>query len=203
MTYLVLHADRGTTALTDDPIVPASDVPSFASALALLAKAGALHDDSAARAAAVTEAARVEGYERGRQEGLVAGEAEIRAELFRLAVRDAEERAKRRDDVATLAIEVVRRIAAEIGEDAFVAAIADRATASLSADTAATVRVAPRDVETVRTRLVERTALAVEADATLLPGDCIVETPLGRTHAGLETQLTQIEKAWADSHRGR
>lgn len=203
MTYLILHADAAITALTDDPIVAASDVPTFASALALLTRAGALYDDSARRAAKADEAGHAEGFERGRQEGRAAAEAETRAELFRLVVRDAEQRATRRDEIATLAIEVVRRIAADIGEEAFVAAIADRATASLAADTAAIVKVAPRDAEAVRARLSERSALAVEADATLAPGDCIVETPLGRTHAGLETQLAQIDKAWTEARHGR
>jgi type III secretion protein L len=201
MTYIVLHADRLTTALVDDPIVPASDMRALNEAVALFAEAGVLRGEIEQRAEAARVAAHGEGYAAGHAAGREAGAAEIRAELFRLAVRDGEERGRRQAEIATLALEVVRRIAGEIGEPALVAGLAERATAALLPDAVATVRVAPGQVEAVVDRLAGRSGIKVEADATLAPSDCVVETALGHTHAGLDTQLAQIETAWREAGR--
>lgn len=196
MTFLVLHADRFATALTDDPIIPAADLAALGEAAALLAAAGTIKADAERAVAVAREAGRADGYEDGHAAGLEAGAADIRAELFRLAIRDGEERRQRQDEIATIALEVVRRIAGEIGDAQIVAGIAERATAALAPDTIATVRVAPPQVEAVAARLADRAGIRIEGDPTLAMTDCVVETALGATHAGLETQLAQIAAAW-------
>ncbi|QJU59904.1 hypothetical protein HL653_21080 [Sphingomonas sp. AP4-R1] len=197
MSFIVLHADRVATAMTDDPIVPARDLRLLNGAVALLAEANQVHTDMGRQADMARRAARDEGFAEGRRAGVEAGAADVRAEIFQLAMRDGEERRRRQGEIAALALEVVRRIAGEVGEAVFVAGLAERATAALAPDTIATIRVAPAQVETVAARLAHRAGLAVEGDATLDPTDCVVETALGRTHAGLETQIAQIEAAWA------
>lgn len=189
MNYLLLHADRLTTLLADDPIVPARDVGQLTDALTLLGAAGQLCAEEAERG-------RAEGHAQGLAEGRAEAEAEARAQLFRLAVRDAAERRKLRGDVAALAIEVVRRIAGELGPEEIVAALAERAATSLLPETAATVRVAPGNVTEVTARLAHLPAIRVSADPGFGAEDCVVETALGRVHAGLETQLAAIAHAW-------
>jgi type III secretion protein L len=202
MSFLVLHADRLATSLTDDPLVRAADVGRVQDALALLAEAGRLRAGANDAIDAACENARAEGFAKGRAEGLAAAESERRAELFRIALRDGELQRERQKDIARLALEVIRRIAGELDQGTMVAGLADRAAAQLAPDSVAVVRVAPDAVAAVRARLDGRVGLAVEADPLLSGQDCVIETALGRTHAGLDTQLAQIERMWGETLRG-
>jgi type III secretion protein L len=202
MSFLILHADRLATAIADDPLVPAADVGSVQDALALLAEAGDLARGAEEALQAARETARVEGYAAGREEGLAAAESERHAELFRIALRDSQLQRERQKDIARLALEVVRRIAGELDSGTMVAGLAERAAAQLAPDSVAVVRVAPTAIEPVRARLDGRTGLSVEADPSLEEHDCVIETSLGRTHAGLETQLAQIERMWGETLHG-
>ena len=202
MSFLVLHADRLTTALVDDPLVPAADVGRVQEALALLAEAGDLRRTAEEATDAARQAARAEGFAVGYEEGLAAAEAERQAELFRIALRDGELQRERQKDIARLALEVVRRIAGKLDDGTIVAGLAERAAAQIAPDNAAIVRVAPVAVEAVRARLDGRTGISVEADPLLEAQDCVIETALGRTHAGLETQLSQIERMWGETLHG-
>jgi flagellar biosynthesis/type III secretory pathway protein FliH len=199
MSFLVLHADRLATALTDDPLVPADDVGRVQDALSLLAEAGRLRVGAGDAIDAARENARAEGFAAGRAEGLAAAEGERQAELFRIALRDGELQRERQKDIARLALEVVRRIAGELDHGAMVAGLAERAAAQLAPDSVAVVRVAPTALDAVRTRLDGRAGLGVEADPMLGAQDCVIETALGRTHAGLDTQLAQIARVWGEA----
>lgn len=199
MSFLVLHADRLATALTDDPLVPAHDVGQVQDALSLLAEAGRLRSGAGDMLQIAHETARAEGFAAGRAEGLAAAEGERKAELFRIALRDSELQRERQKDIARLALEVVRRIAGELEDGALVAGLAERAAAQLAPDSVAVVRVAPAAIESVRARLDGRAGLTVEADPLLEGQDCVIETALGRTHAGLDTQLAQIERMWGQT----
>ncbi|UVO50035.1 FliH/SctL family protein [Sphingomonas sp. SUN019] len=194
--FLLLHADRAATLLADDPIVPADDVTRFGDVTALLDAATTLRDDAQEAHNAALAAAREEGFAAGHAEGRAAGEASIRDELLRLAQEDAVRAEAQRADLAKLALEVVRRIAGTIGAPDMIAGIAAQAAAQVAPETAATVRVHPTVVVRVTERLAGLRYIAVEADDTLAPDDCVVATPLGRTHAGLDTQIAQLERAW-------
>lgn len=202
MSFLVLHADRLATALTDDPLVSADDVGRMQDAIALLAEAGRIRAGTGETIDAARESARAEGFAAGRAEGLAAAESERQAELFRITLRDSELQRERQKDIARLALEVVRRIAGELGDGTMVAGLAERAAAQLAPDTVAVVRVAPGAIEAVRERLDGRSGLSVEADPLLAGQDCVIETALGRTHAGLDTQLAQIERMWEEALHG-
>ena len=196
MSFVLLHADRLATTLVDDPLVAKADVPAVHSVASLLAEAGRLHEAARADLEGERSAARLAGFEQGRRDGHAAGEAEAREELLQLAARDSEERRRRQREIATLALEVVRRIAGRLGDEAVVASLAEQAAAEIAPDTAATVRVTPAALEATRARLADRPGLVVEADSSLGPTDCVIETVLGKTVAGLETQLAHIEAAW-------
>lgn len=196
MSYVVLHADRLRSVVADDALVPAAEVAVLRDATALLMEAGRLREHAEQDIADTRVAAHAIGIEEGQADGQAAAEAATTEALFKLQATAAEAETERRADVARLAIEVVRRIAGEIGSPTIVAGIAERATLSLTGDGGAVVRVATPCVEAVRERLAGRPGVTVEADPALEASDCVVETPLGRTHAGLETQLTAIAQAW-------
>ena len=194
MSFVLIHADRQATLLRDDPIVPAAQVPAFTEARDLLDAVSALRDDSAGLAEEAAAAARVEGYAAGHAEGVAAGAAAVRDELIRLMQADAVRVEAQRADLARLALEVVRRIAADLGSAEMVAALADRAAAAVAPDPAPVVRVHADAVAATRARLDPR--VTVEADASLAPTECVIATPLGEVRAGLETQLAALARAW-------
>lgn len=194
--FLLLHADRAATLLADDPIVAANDVTRFGDVTALLDAATSLRDDAQEARDAALAAARADGFAAGHAEGRAAGDSSIRDELLRLAQEDAVRAETQRADLAKLALEVVRRIAGTVGAPDMIAGIAAQAAAQVAPETAATVRVHPASAAKVADRLANLRHIAVEADETLAPNDCVVATPLGRTHAGLDTQIAQLERAW-------
>lgn len=194
--FVLLHADRAATLLADDPIVPADDVARFAEVTELLGETAALRADAdRARDAALAEA-RDEGFAAGHAEGRAAGEASIAEALLRLAKADAARAEAQRADLARLAIGVVRRIAGSVGAPEFVAGIAAQAAVKIAPDGVATIRVHPDAAPRASERLAGLRHVAVEEDAALDYTDCVVETALGRTHAGLETQLALLERSW-------
>jgi flagellar biosynthesis/type III secretory pathway protein FliH len=194
MSFVILHADAFVTTATDDPVVAAGDIDRFRDVVALLEGAAKLR---CATEDAVADA-RAEGFAAGRTEGLRASDDDIRAEWLRLAARDGAIRRERQAEIAHLALAVVRRIAGDIGVPAFVAGLAERATAAIAPDEGATVRVAPAVTANVRARLEGRPGIIVKADATLDDTDCVIDTALGQVRAGLEVQLGAIEHAWRD-----
>lgn len=202
MSYLVLRADRLATVLADDPVVRAPDVGGFRDAMRLLAEAERLRAEASAATEEAGEAARAEGYAAGLAEGRAAAERDRQAELFRLALRNSELHRERQRDIARIALEVVRRIAGELGDPAMMAGIVERALSELAPESHGIVRVAPEVIAAVRARLAGRDGFEVQADPALAATDCVIETALGRIHAGLETQLGRIETLWNEAQHG-
>jgi type III secretion protein L len=200
MMYLIA-ANSAATLVTDDAVIPAREIAALRSASETLTAAASLRDAVVAERDAATAAATAAGYAAGHAAGREAAAAEARAALFDLTLRAADERGRARADVSRLALEVVRRIAGEIGDAATVAALADRAAAELLPDTVAVVRVAPEAREPTADRLQAYPGLTVLGDAALGATDCVIETPLGASHAGLDVQLAAVERAWSADAR--
>lgn len=192
MSFLLIQRSAAATLVVDDALVPAADIPAFTRAVALLAAT----EEVAGRARAEGHAA---GFVEGRRAGEEAAAADLASRLFALEVEAARGRASRRRDAARLALEVVRRIAGEIGPEATVAAIAERAVAELAPDVAVIVKVAPVAQAAAAARLAEIEMVTVAADPELADTDCVLETRLGVVRAGLDTQLAAIERAWEEA----
>lgn len=194
MSFVLIRADAAATLMRADPIVRAADVPVLDDVQRLLADAQVLREDARAASAQAGEDARAEGYAAGHAEGLAAGAALVRDELLRLAQADAARSETQRTDLARLGLEVVRRIAADLGPAEMVAALAAKAVAAVAPDPQLTVRVPPAALAETRERL--GAGVAIEPDETLGATDCILSTPLGEVRAGLETQLAQLARQW-------
>lgn len=192
--FVLIRADATATLLCDDPIVRAAEVSRLGDVDRLLAAATTLRNDASDASESAAEQARAEGFAAGRAEGLAAGAAELRDELLRLATADSERAAVQRGDLARLGLEVVRRIAADLGPAEMIAALADKAAAAVAPETPLTVRVPPPALARARARLAVRAK--VEPDETLGPNECVLATPLGEVRAGLDTQLAQIARQW-------
>jgi len=161
--------------------------------------------DAHAQAREILKTARREGLETGRQEALaeatallVAARADAdklrkggRATALRLAVRIAEK-------IVGRAVELEPRLLADLADQALAASHARAGAIRLRVhpdDLAIVTRERPRLVR----RLAEGAELRIEADASVGRAGCVVETPIGRLDARLETQLAAIEHALAES----
>lgn len=195
MTYLMLHAERLHSIVTDQPLIPAADVAKVRDAAALLVEARRLRDAAEEDIAETRAAERERGFTAGFAEGKAAADAVLTETLTALATKAAEDEADRRSQIARLAIEVVRRMAGEIAAGTMVAGLAERATAELTDNPGVVVRVAPQNVVATQQRLSDR-AVTVQADENLNIHDCVVDTSIGSSHAGLEIQLAALGRAW-------
>ncbi len=60
------------------------------------------------------------------------------------------------------------------------------------------VRVRPEEAASWRHYFRDNTSLQIVEDASLAARDCVLETELGTTEMGLDAQLKEIEKGFAD-----
>lgn len=199
MSLYLLRADTVATLASDDPVIAASDVALLRSATELLSEVSRLRDGAAGATAAAQAAGHAAGHAAGYAEGLAAAETEARNHLVELAVRAAAERQDVRAEVSRLALGVVRRVATEVGAPALVAGMVERAAADLLPDAVAVVRVTPESVDATAARLEHFPGLTVVADPALEATECLIATPLGVSHAGLEVQLAAIERVWSNA----
>lgn len=199
MSYLLIHQGALATAHARGGIIPAAEVGALRSAVELLAKAERVAAWVAGDKAAAEDSGRAEGREAGLAEGRAAAAAELGAELTRLSAEAAAERARVRADIGRLALEVVRRIAGEVGSEAVVSGLAAAALERLLPDAPVVLRVPPAAAGAVEARVSGRFAVTVIAEPGLAADECVIETAQGRVQAGLEVQLAALTRAWADA----
>lgn len=191
MSYVLLASAPTAALLSDQAVIPAKDVARLTTA-AELVETLETHRDAIARLA------RAEGFEAGRAEGLDQAArqvAETLAEIHR--VLEAE-RTRLRSQAANLALDIVRRITVELGPDATVAALAERAVRDLLPQEPIRVRVAAERVGAVSARLWPiHERVEVAAEPGLGPDECLIDTPSGHVRAGLDVQLAALEAVFA------
>jgi len=191
MSYLLLAAAPSAVLLTDDPILRREDVAHLDAAAEVVANL-----DAHRRAA--REAAVAEGFAEGHAEGTAKAAREVAQTLAEVHAALQGERARLRAAAAALALDIVRRIAAGLAADELLAALAEQAARDLLPEEPIGVRVVPEAVGAVRRRLWPLGAqIEVQGDPDLGAEDCVLDTPSGRTHAGLEVQLKALETVFA------
>jgi type III secretion protein L len=191
MSYLLLASAPSATLLTDDPIVRREDVAHLSAAAEVVAQLES-HRQGA------RETAAAEGFARGHAEGTAKAARDTAQTLAGVHAALQAERARLRASAAALALDIARRIAAGLAADEVIAALAEQAARDLLPEEPIGIRVVPEAVGAVRRRLWPIGArIEVQGDADLAPGDCVLDTPSGRTHAGLEVQLKALEAVFA------
>jgi flagellar assembly protein FliH len=184
MSYLLLAAAPSSVLLTDDPILRREDIAHLDHAAEIVA--GLEAHRQAAR-----DVATAEGFAQGHAEGAARAARETAETLAAVHNALQTERARLRASSATLALDIVRRIAAGLAAEEVLAALAEQAARDL-------LPVAPDAVGAVSRRLWPIGArIEVHADPDLPADDCVLDTPSGRTHAGLEVQLKALETVFA------
>ena len=202
MTLVTVVNTARVTIATDELIVPSEQVHSLSGAIETARALTTLHEQESARVRAAEHAARERGQRDGFAEGRAAAAAEFAEQLAALQERTEREREAVRRRMTENALGVVRRIAATLGEERTLAALAIEAARDIVPIAGLTVQVRPEMLEAVRERLRESrgesafaAALAVEADESLEAGQCRLRGADGlAVLAGLETQLRNLER---------
>ena len=171
-----------------------------AEAAALLARAQTEADALRADAAAAREAARREGFETGRADGVAEAAvalAAARTEAARLVAAAGPTAialaAKMAEKIVGRAVALAPETMAEIAGEALAACRPGAGTVR--------VRIHPDDLPAVEARRAALAAgaptatLELIADETVGRHGCVIETPQGRVDARLETQLAALERA--------
>lgn len=182
----------------------AAEVPLLRSACELVDRLEAMRQDEATRIDAALEAGRRQGWAEGEAMARQAAEAHRAEEMVRLQQQSEAVREEARREVATLALQVVRKLLGGLPDGERQAALALQAARELLPARTWRLAVHPQSSSALReglSRLAadERGAL-VEAevceDDTLAPGDCRLDTEFGSARAGVEAQLERLAGAW-------
>ena len=200
MSFLALHSSRQTSLATDRLWLSADELSACEDARVLLQRLELLVARREAEQAAAREQAVAEGRDQGRREAL-AQEAARLWDAWDAAARSAQvDLHTLRGALVALSLQVVQRIATELGPAAVMAAIAEQAARELLPDSATIVRVHPDVAAAVRERIGALPGvLEVRADASLGRCDCALSTPAGQRLAGLPAQLDRLAAVWRDS----
>lgn len=204
MTFVALIRDASVNLATDQLVLRAEEVQALTHAVDIGQRLARLLAESEQRLAVVRQVACDEGHAAGKEAGLLAARDEVATELTAMASAAHHQRLALQGSVTRLAIQVVRKLAGEVGASEMVAGLAQTAAADLLSGVSLTLRVHPSVVDAVRVRMdiyaATRAAhpgrllhVEIRADAVLDPFDCILDTALGTTIAGLEDQLKRLE----------
>ncbi len=167
----------------------------------------ALVEEAKLEAAAIREAARQEGYEAGREAGLVAGRADAETEVrghLDLIRRAAEEGRSIRDGIVDQSTAVIARaamlVARRIIGDYYEANPGETATAAEQAVRAAatqqvvSLRVHPSVVGSVQARLADFADVVI-GDEAIEVGGCVIDLAHGSIDATLDSRISLMELA--------
>lgn len=203
MSFFSLINAEGVTVVTDRPVIPAAEVDALSTALDAARRLSELHERAEERVRAAEEEARKTGHRKGLAVGAATAVERLSERLLVLERETEREREALRGRAIDNALDIVRRIAASLGDAETLAALALAAARELLPCGAIVVQVHPDRFEGVRGRLESLrragepadVALHVEIETSLEPGECRLRSSNGATVlAGLETQLRRIER---------
>jgi type III secretion protein L len=218
MTLWAIHLNPRLSLVSDDLVLPPEQVQSFDEAHQLAAHLAQLRGAETARILQAEQAARDAGYAAGLKQGQLLAQAQLQEQgareltkaVLRLNAQAQQEQVALQETVVSLALLVVRRIAAGLAREEVLAHLAQQALDHLAVEAAqatgaphplaCVVRVHPSLLHAVQARVQSDAPEAAahvhwRADANLAPLDCEVDTPGGRLLAGLETQLQRVQAA--------
>lgn len=192
MSYRLFHSGPASALFGPSPLAKANEAEVLADAAALLERARQIH----AGAEATRAEALAQGRDEGRREALAEREAYAAQRLAPLIEDLARAQDLVRRDIGELALSAVRRMLADLPGDIAVAALAEKAVATLALDAIERIAVAPALAEPVAERLPPRLARLVATDDKLGPGDCIIHANAGQVIASLDLQLERLAERW-------
>jgi|GEM_PF-1038147 len=217
MSFVTL-VNKGELSLsTDQLVIPATEVNALTNAIDVCDQ---LHMLLSTRKERLLEAEKQgfdEGFKQGLEEGLENGRADVAEQLSLIHAKAAGQQDKMKQSVVTLAMQVVRKIADDIGPANMVAAMAKKAVDELVSHSLLILHVHPCAVDAVKSRLniaehdshdeptttdkidvaanssARALHIEVRSEASLSAQDCLIETEFGTTVASLDEQLRCLD----------
>lgn len=200
MTYYLLDDGVAGQLYVDQPVIKRGDLPLVRNALSLRREAHKALAVLRHRAAEEYEEARHSGYEAGFEQGRDAGKQSVLDELAKLHREHHRQREMMRFQSVELAVELVRRICADLGRGHIVADIAANAILDLAPDGPVTILVNPACVPAVSEKLASvpyRIEIDEREDAE--PGYCLIKTAAGQLDVSIDVQLEKFARSLKDA----
>lgn len=207
MSFLLWQREAGVAIASARLVLRADEVPALRDAQQLRDDLDALRREQHSRVQAACASAHAEGLAAGLQEGRAQARDEIAATLAGLAATAAQHEARRRADVAALALQVARKLLGEIDDAQRLAALAREAAREMLPAPRLTLRVHPQRAAAVREQLQRMgardngPAYEVLADDGCALDDCRLDSDLGSADASLDQQLARLAQAWGVTQR--
>ena len=202
MTVSTLFTADGGWLGTDRLVFGADEIDSLGDCVAQAAHLAWMIESREAELAGALEAARAEGRREGVEAGRREAAATLAAELRRIEAEAREALPRRREETASLALAVVRRIADGLAPEERLAALARRAAEDLLEEPRRRLRVHPSRRDAVRARLGAGPAHAIDEvveDEGLDPDGALVDTGRGSVAIDLDVQLEEVARLLAGS----
>jgi len=202
VSFLTLYSDDHTWLATDQRVYAADEIKQVSTAAE---QAEALTELVAIKQWLCVEAAeeaKAAGYEAGQQQAQQEMQEKLATALTELHAQHEKEVQQLRDTCASLGIDIVRKIAANVAPANWLYALATQAATELVEQPSVVLRVHPTQLASVQELYNNATQTRfndVVADETLAEDGCVLETPLGTVDIDLDTQLATIHHLLTDS----
>lgn len=203
-TFVHLKPDS-LEVTADTALLKAADYANYLQAAEVLEAA---HQRAADIEAAAHQRAQ-EMEEKGYAAGLAKGKAALATQMMETVTQSVSLMANAERRLVHTVMKALKKILGEMGDEAVITGIVREVLALARDQGSVVLRLHPRQVETVRSRMNQLTAPyptlpapRIVADPRLEVGNCLMETEVGVVDASIETQLQAIEAA-LHKHFGR
>lgn len=202
MTLITLiHSDEVTLA-SDQRVFSAEETGALRSVVETATAISSVLRDTETQLKKAENEARTAGYQAGLAEGRQAAAAEHTEELLKLATKAQKDHLLQQQQAVTLAMQIVRKIAADLAPEQTLLALASSAARECSDVHRVVLKVHPERLTAVEQALDEvqhrqHDAVVITdvvADPSLALEGCTIETPLGSIVADLDTQLEVLKR---------
>jgi flagellar biosynthesis/type III secretory pathway protein FliH len=202
MSFLWWQRTGDARIASDRFVLRAAEVPLLQHAMALRDTLERRRDEPVQALAEAMADARAEGHAQGLAEGRATAAQQQADALQRLADAWHGERERLRDDLAALALQVVRRLLGHFAPDEVLWALATTAAADLLPGAPPVLLVHASHADAVQARIEGAAAdgaapFVLRAEAGAEPDGCRLETEHGSMDVSLDAQLARLAEACA------
>lgn len=192
-----INSDRVTLA-SNKLVYEAEEVNSLTEVLDQADLLQELFDAEKEKIESAVKAGHDAGFEQGQTEGYEAALEHIAVKLVVLAKEANAARDELESSAGNIAVKIVQKIAADLGSEKTIAALAKSAAKEFVQREQLVLRVHPDNLSYMRENVLKpdnQSARFVDvvSDSELTQDDCVLETEFGRVKADLQTQLKVLQ----------
>lgn len=200
MSLISLFSDERGFLATDQLVYTPEEMHRLKDALGMASELSAAIDDQNALNESAKTAGFTSGYEQGKKAAIAEHAAEFQQTVLGLQQAYQRDVAVQKEACASLAIDIVRKIAGQIAPADWLYAEAATAAAELVDQTGLVLRVHSSQFESVNERVASSGVFErVIADESVAPDACSIDTHYGKIDVDIETQIEQVLSLFAVS----